>query len=120
MTATRTASATDVRTWALSKGFEVKERGRLDADVIDAYNKGRKVKYAPAMKQPTRVIKLAGKRADKSGRNRSITVTTTVPEVRAWATENGHEVGTRGRIPQGVFEAFATREAKPTEEKAAA
>lgn len=37
-----TATSTDtasVRTWAKSKGYEVSDRGRISADILDAYKK---------------------------------------------------------------------------------
>ena len=104
-------SADDVRAWGKTHGFEVKDRGRLGDDLVEAFNKKRKNKYVSTSKQPTRVVKLAGKRADKTGRNRSVQIVTTVPEVRAWAQDQNLEVGKRGRIPQSVFDAFAMREA---------
>ena len=33
-------------------------------------------------------------------------IVVTPSDVRAWARENGHEVGLRGRIPSDVAEAF--------------
>lgn len=29
-----------------------------------------------------------------------------VAEIRAWARDNGHAVGTRGRLPQAVVDAY--------------
>lgn len=39
------ASAEDVRTWARANNVEVGTRGQFSRAVIDAFNKGRRVKY---------------------------------------------------------------------------
>lgn len=42
-------SAAFVRAWARRKGFYVGQRGRLDSDVVEAFNKAHRVKrYEPA------------------------------------------------------------------------
>jgi hypothetical protein len=38
-----------------------------------------------------------------------------MPVIRAWALENGHQVGHRGRIPAGVVAAYDQAQAGPTE-----
>lgn len=37
------------------------------------------------------------------------TTTPTTAEIRAWARDNGFEVGTRGSLPKAVVEAFNAR-----------
>lgn len=43
-TALRPATATEVRNWARSKGYDVGSRGRFSAEVIEAFNKAHRVK----------------------------------------------------------------------------
>lgn len=42
---TTSAPASRVRDWARDHGFEVGARGRFSSELIEAFNKGRKVKY---------------------------------------------------------------------------
>lgn len=43
-TATKSATANEVRIWAQNKGYAVGSRGRFAADVIEAFNKAHRVK----------------------------------------------------------------------------
>lgn len=104
-------TAEDVRAWARNKGLDVAEHGRLSGETIAAYNKGRKHTYAPTMVQAdvSRVIEVPGFRLGKNGRKVRVTEKVTNAEVRAWARENGLDVGDRGRIPAEVLAAFGSR-----------
>ena len=104
-------TADDVRDWARNKGIEVKEKGRLSADLVARYNKGRKNVYVTEQRITVRVVTLASKVADKAGRNRSRAETVKVREVRSWAKRNGFDLGDRGRLPRAAFDAFAMRNA---------
>jgi hypothetical protein len=107
------ASADDVRAWARKRSLAVAEHGRLSAEVIAAFNKAHsKRQYASTMVQPERIIKVPGK-VTRNGRTYNVVYTTTYGEVRDWAFRKGYTLGVRGRIPQHVMEAFATREVKP-------
>lgn len=39
-------TANEVRTWAVEKGLTVGSRGTLPASIVEAFNKGRKRKFA--------------------------------------------------------------------------
>lgn len=106
------ASAEDVREWARKRGVEVAEHGRLSAEVIAAFNKAHtRVQYRSTMRQPERIIKVPGK-ATRNGQTYNVVYTTTYSEVRDWAFRKGYTLGVRGRIPQHVMDAYATREVK--------
>lgn len=61
------------------------------APFIDA---ARHVKQATGTKRPTVAAVARQKRLD---------------DVRTWARENGHEVSSRGRIPQAILDAYDAR-----------
>lgn len=111
MAVTTAPTATDVRVWAARKGIEVAAHGRLSAEVIDAYNKGRKNTYSATMVQPnlSPVLSVPGYKIGKGGRKTRVTEKVTASEVRAWARDNGIDVGDRGRIPAEVLVAFGNR-----------
>lgn len=105
-------TATMVREWAANRTINgkvgVAARGSLPFDVIEAYNKVHKAQYVRAIVQPsTSVLTITGRKVDKRGRKNRATYKVDVPTLRAWARENGFEVGARGRIPVAVQEAFA-------------
>jgi hypothetical protein len=107
------ATADDVRAWARKRGVQVAEHGRLSAEVIAAFNKAHKrVEYRSTMRQPERIVKVPG-RATRNGQTYNVVYTTTYGEIRDWAFRKGYTLGVRGRIPQHVIDAFATREVKP-------
>lgn len=115
MATVKTPTAADVRAWARGKGLIVadSDRGRLSAEVIAAYNKGRKHTYAPTMVQASavKVMDIPGYKIGKNGRKTRVTFhNVPVSEVRAWAQANGYEVGARGRIPAEVIAAFGVRD----------
>lgn len=95
------ADATEVREWA---GLPI-QKGRLPKPVIQRFNeahatgKGRR-KYVGAAATQTRTY------SAKPEKGRAVTVKARPAEVRAWATENGYEVGERGRLPRATEAAF--------------
>ena len=107
------ASADDVRAWARKRGVQVAEHGRLSAEVIAAFNKAHsRTQYQTTMRQPERIVKVPGK-ATRNGQTYNVVYSTTYGEIRDWAFRKGYSLGVRGRIPQHVIDAFATREVKP-------
>jgi hypothetical protein len=107
------ATADEVREWARKRGVQVAEHGRLSAEVIAAFNKAHtRVQYQSTMRQPERAVKVPGK-ATRNGQTYNVVYTTTYSEIRDWAFRKGYTLGVRGRIPQHVIDAFATREVKP-------
>lgn len=108
----RIVDAETVRSWARKRGMTVANRGRLSPAVVDAFNTAHKAQVYVVQPRPAvTVVKLAGRKADKAGRNRKVTVTATIPAVRTWASAAGFEVGRRGRISQPVLHAYSIREA---------
>ena len=106
-------TATTVREWASRKGIEVAAHGRLSAEVIEAFNKGRKNTYAPTMVQAdvSRVIEVPGFRIGKNGRKVRVTEKVTNAEVRTWAIAAGLvNEGSRGRLSAEVLAAFGSRD----------
>lgn len=113
----KTPTADDVRAFARAKGLEVADHGRLSAEVIAAYNKGRKNVYSPTMVQASTIktVDVPGYKIGKNGRKTRVTFRNVpVSEIRAWAQEAGFPVGARGRIPAEVLTAFGSRDL-PTE-----
>lgn len=106
-------TATEVRAWAEGRKINgkvgVAARGSLPAEVIDAYNKAHKAKrYERTIVQPSAsVLTIEGRKTDARGRKNRTTYKVDVPTIRAWARENGVEVGERGRIPASVKAAYA-------------
>lgn len=96
----RAATAADVRAWA---GIPTR-RGRLSTEVVEGFNaahstgKGRMRYVGP---QPQTVTLEA-----KPEKGRKVRRTATIAEVRQWATDNGYEVGARGRLSAEVKSAF--------------
>lgn len=78
-----TATAADVRTWAVAEGHPAGgSRGRLPKETIAAFNEANEAQYAPASRDERKVTVEVVKR-DKSGRKRKSKRTMTVPEARA-------------------------------------
>ena len=84
-----TATPGDVRAWAVENGHEVSERGRVSLSLIDTFEveTGRKVERA--------TVKASGSSSVIDSK-----------AIRAWAVENGVEVGQRGRIHPEVIAAY--------------
>lgn len=97
-------------TWATENEVEVPtvgERGRFAEALVTAFHKANpKVRYE-AKHVPTRQIQ--GVRETSDGRKYGVKVTATLAEVRDFAKAEGLAVGSRGRISQEVYAAFAAR-----------
>lgn len=104
-------TATDVKDWAEKNGFTVhRGRGRLRREVIDAYNAAQarsKRQYviasAPQPKSDHTYTTASGREGKFSA---------TAAEVRAWASEAGLGVPSRGRLPQSALDAYGRAHAK--------
>lgn len=98
------ASPKQVREWAEQEGLIGKgQRGRLGANVIKEYNKTHAVKHSEA--KFTKTVKVTA----KPEKGRKVTRTVVIPEVRAWARENGFTVGKQGTLSQEVLSAYVLR-----------
>lgn len=65
---------------------------------------------ATALREALEPYRTAGRKASRTtGRRKARTTqqrNTETPKIRAWAQENGYEVGPRGRIHQHIIEAY--------------
>jgi hypothetical protein len=98
------ASPSQVRAWAEAEGLiKAGQRGRLGAPVIKAYNAKHGVKHTESKYAKT--VKVTAKPA----KGRKVTRTVLIPEVRAWASDNGFKVGPRGTLSAEVLSAYVLR-----------
>lgn len=110
----RFVGAEAVREWCEKKGIAVSPHGRLNASAVDAFNKAHRLarkEYRPQPPRSQHVVTIVGKKADRRGYNRKVTVTANPAKIRTWARAAGFPVGTRGRLSPEVMEAYANREA---------
>lgn len=80
-----------IRKWARAKGYKVGGRGRLSADLVDAY-----LKSSEGNAECHSIIANSG----DDGTELSSSV------VREWARAKGYRVGDRGRVPTWMVDAF--------------
>lgn len=73
---------------------------------IDLSNKNEE-KFRKALAPYVAVAHRVGRKTGKRGKK--VQVGPTAQEVRAWANQNNIDVPDRGRIPQGVWDAFNDR-----------
>jgi len=122
MAARKTVGASAVRSWFTALDADqraaldltdatVGDRGKIAVKIITAFEKETRQKYAAGYVEP---VTVEGKREDSKGRKRSVKVTATLSEMRAWAQSPeamaaGIKVGSRGRLSASVKEAFAAR-----------
>ncbi|MBV6762760.1 Lsr2 family DNA-binding protein [Rhodococcus opacus] len=122
-------SSREIREWALGAGHEVSSRGRVPAEIQQAFHEAQakqvQAKAAPvkktaatkAVEKKTAEKKRVGeKSAGKKIVSAKVSVTKEVVskapaertsrEIREWATGAGHEVSSRGRIPAEIQRAF--------------
>lgn len=106
-------SPTEVRGFARSKGLPTGSRGQFRAEVIKAFNKGRKKdkQYDPHKVYAPHVV-CVGKAPGRPPRR----VTVAVPVLRAAAQAAGVQIGERGRIPESVKQAYALGTLTPQSE----
>ncbi|MDF3309627.1 Lsr2 family protein [Rhodococcus sp. T2V] len=114
----------EIRQWAIGAGLEVSSRGRISAEIEQAFHDAQ-AKTAPT--EPKKVKKTAAKKAiaetttakkrvvkkvvgEKASTNRAAAskapTKKTTREIREWAIGEGHVVSSRGRISAEIEEAF--------------
>ncbi|MDV6241933.1 Lsr2 family DNA-binding protein, partial [Rhodococcus opacus] len=112
----------EIREWAIGEGREVSSRGRISAELEQAFHdaqakkvqtrtppvKKTAVKKRVAPKAPVTRTAVNKAPAKKSSR-----------EIREWAIGAGHEVSSRGRIPAELEQAFHDAQAKKVQTKSA-
>ncbi|UOT07623.1 Lsr2 family protein [Rhodococcus opacus] len=130
-------SSREIREWAIGAGHEVSSRGRIPAELEQAFHdaQAKKVqaKTAPAKKAAVKKIvaknaparKTVVKKAAVTKAPVTRTAVNKAPakkssrEIREWANGAGHEVSSRGRIPAELEQAFHDAQAKKVQAKTA-
>jgi len=126
MAARKTVGASAVRSWFTALDATEREaldltdatiggRGKISVKIIKAFEKTTRQNYVAGYVEP---VTVEGKREGKDGRKRSVKVTATLSEMREWASSPeavaaGIKVGSRGRLPASVKQAFAARPVEP-------
>jgi hypothetical protein len=114
---------TEIRAWAAGHGVTLAERGRIPARVIEAFDAGDPSKLPatgpagstttdPAAAEPTAPVALSSARKDES-RGRDGLMATERETIRAWASEQGIEVKTRGQLKKELVSNYRAWESRP-------
>lgn len=102
-----TSGVSQVRAWAQAEGLDVPQRGRLSNALIEAFNKANpRAKYEPGH------VETFEHAAKPEQGGRTVKMQISVPAVRAWAKENGVQVGERGRLTDAVKDAYVLAQAE--------
>lgn len=99
-----------VRAFARENGLAVGTRGKFSAEVIEAYNAGKRKEHRYTGQRFVATRPVAVATTDKRGRNRTAQVAVDPRAARAWAVANGHAVKEgkgAGRLPKTVVAAYA-------------
>ena len=122
-------SSREIREWAIGVGHEVSSRGRISAEIEQAFHDAQakkiQAKTAPVTKTaskktvPNKAVaknvaaektavkkKVAAKVPVKRAAVRKAPAKKSPKEIREWAIGVGHEVSSRGRIPAELERAF--------------
>jgi hypothetical protein len=115
----------EIREWAIGEGREVSPRGRISAEIEQAFHdaqatkaqakaapvKKTAMKKAPAKKTP--VEKVVEKEAPVEGAAAGTApAKKTAKEIREWAIKEGRQVSLRGRMSAAIVRAFHDAAAK--------
>jgi hypothetical protein len=103
------STGTEVRAWGLSTGRTdvTQGRGRLSSTLVEAFNAEHpRAKYVPASKAPAPTVEVKFK-PQADGKGRTVAKKVNVAAARAWAVEQGTEVGPRGTLAKAVLVAYA-------------
>nr|WP_264297296.1 Lsr2 family protein [Rhodococcus opacus] len=95
----------EIREWAIGAGREVSLRGRISAEIEQAFHdaQAKKVQTKPAPVKKTAASNAAAAKAPAKKSSK---------EIREWAIGEGREVPSRGRIPAQIQQAFDNAQAK--------
>ena len=125
----------EIREWAIGAGHDVSSRGRISAEIVDAFEGAHAKKRQPEKVQATRVSakkvsvgkpavkkvaaekSVATKAPAKRLAVRKAPAARTTKEIREWAIGAGHDVSSRGRISAEIVEAFEGAQAKKRQPK---
>ena len=111
-----------IREWAIGEGLEVSSRGRISAEIEQAFHDAhaKKTQAKPAPVKKTAVQMAAVKKTPLA---RTVVSTASVKkssgEIREWAIGEGLEVSSRGRISAEIEQAFHDAHAKKAQAKPA-
>ncbi|EHI45127.1 hypothetical protein OPAG_05161 [Rhodococcus opacus PD630] len=122
----------EIREWAIGVGHEVSSRGRISAEIEQAFHdaQAKKIQAKTAPVRKTAATKAAAeKNAVKQPVAAKVPVKRAVVsrapakkssrEIREWAIGVGHEVSSRGRISAEIEQAFHDAQAKKIQAKTA-
>ncbi|WP_206032220.1 histone-like nucleoid-structuring protein Lsr2 [Rhodococcus sp. A14] len=135
-------SSREIREWAIGAGHEVSSRGRIPAELEQAFHdaQAKKVQTKSAPVKKTVAKKTVAKKtvATKAAAEKTVVKKRVAPkapvtrtavnkapakkssrEIREWAIGAGHEVSSRGRIPAELEQAFHDAQAKKVQTKSA-
>ncbi|MCZ4588523.1 Lsr2 family protein [Rhodococcus opacus] len=135
-------SSREIREWAIGEGREVSSRGRIPAELKQAFHdaQAKKVQTKSAPVKKTVAKKTVAKKtvATKAAAEKTVVKKRVAPkapvtrtavnkapakkssrEIREWAIGAGHEVSSRGRIPAELEQAFHDAQAKKVQAKTA-
>ncbi|WP_241032518.1 Lsr2 dimerization domain-containing protein [Rhodococcus pseudokoreensis] len=125
----------EIREWAIGAGHDVSSRGRISAEIVEAFEGAQAKKRQPEKVQATRVSakkvsvgkpavkkvaaekSVATKAPAKRLAVRKAPAARTTKEIREWAIGAGHDVSSRGRISAEIVEAFEGAQAKKRQPK---
>jgi hypothetical protein len=103
----------EIRAWAIADGREVSYRGRIPAEVEQAFHdaQAKKAQVKPAPVKKTAAKKTAAKNTTAAAPVKRVAASKAPAkkssrEIREWAIGAGHEVSARGRISVEIERAF--------------
>ena len=127
----------EIREWAIGAGHDVSSRGRISAEIVDAFEgaqaKKRQPKKGQATRGPAKKVAAGKQPAEKVAARKSVVKTSAVKkpaatkapaaattnEIREWAIGAGLGVSSRGRISAEIVKAFDDAQKKKVKAKTA-
>ncbi|MGV9865646.1 Lsr2 family DNA-binding protein [Rhodococcus koreensis] len=117
----------EIREWAIGAGLDVSSRGRIPAEIVEAFE-GAQAKKVQAKKVQAKNVQAKNsatgkvavtKAASEKVAAKKAPAARTTKEIREWAIGAGLDVSPRGRIPAEIAEAFEGAQAKKVQAKTA-
>ncbi|WP_260851013.1 Lsr2 family protein [Rhodococcus sp. WB9] len=112
----------EIREWAIREGREVSSRGRISAELEQAFHDAQAKKVqtkTPPVKKTAVKKRVAAKAPVTRTAVNKAPARKTSREIREWAIGAGREVSSRGRIPAELEQAFHDAQAKKVQTKSA-
>ena len=120
----------EIREWAIGAGLDVSPRGRIPAEIVEAFEdaQAKKVQATTASAKKVQAKKVQAKNSatvkaavTKAAVNKvaakKAPAAKTTRDIREWAIGAGLDVSARGRIPAEIVEAFEGTQAKKGQPK---